>query len=382
MINRKLQMAVNEAMPYFPVITITGPRQSGKTTLCKSLFPDFPYINLEVIRTREAIMQDTDKYLALYPDGLIIDEAHHYPDLFSYIMVAVDENPKLRYVLTGSSNFALLAKITQSLAGRTAIFTLLPLSLQEIESQKNSISTNNLILNGGYPAIYAKNTPLHLFFSNYYTTYIERDVHQIINIKDMRAFQMLIRLTAGRIASEWNETALSNAIGVTQKTIKQWLSVLSASYILYTLPPYYENIGKRLIKSPKIYFYDTGLACFLLGIENEAQLQNHPLRGALFENMVINEVLKGRFNAGKESNLFFFRDRSQKEVDLLYTQGQFLQLFEIKSAQTFHKEFHKGIDYLKDIFKERVQRSALIYDGNFEQPTQEKGIYNFRNFEL
>ena len=375
-------MAVYEAMPYFPVITITGPRQSGKTTLCKNLFPDLPYINLEEIRTREAIMQDTVKYLALYPDGLIIDEAHNYPDLFSYIMVAVDENPKLRYVLTGSSNFSLLAKITQSLAGRTAIFTLLPLSLQELENQKNSISTNKLILNGGYPAIYAKNTPLHLFFSNYYTTYIERDVHQIINIKDMRAFQMLIRLTAGRISSEWNETSLSNEVGVTQKTIKQWLSVLAASYILYTLPPYYENIGKRLIKSPKIYFYDTGLACFLLGIENEEQLQNHPLRGALFENMVINEVLKGRFNAGKESNLFFFRDRSQKEVDLLHAQGRLLQLFEIKSAQTFHKEFHKGIDYLKNIFKERVQRSVLIYDGSFEQPIQEKGIYNFRNFEL
>ena len=382
MINRKLQMAINEAMPYFPAITITGPRQSGKTTLCKSLFPDLPYINLEIIHTREAIMQDTDKFLALYPDGLIIDEAHHYPDLFSYIMVAVDENPKLRYVLTGSSNFALLAKITQSLAGRTAIFTLLPLSLQEIESQKNSISTNNLILNGGYPAIYAKNTPLHLFFGNYYTTYVERDVRQIVNIQDISQFQTFIRLAAGRIGTEFNANSLSNEVGVVNNTIKHWLSVLSASYIAYILPPYYENIGKRLIKSPKIYFYDTGLACFLLGIENGAQLQNHPLRGALFENMVINEVLKGRFNAGKEPNLFFFRDRSQKEVDLLYTQGQFLQLFEIKSAQTFHKEFYKGIDYLKDIFKERIQRSALIYDGNFEQPTQEKGIYNFRNFEL
>ena len=221
-----------------------------------------------------------------------------------------------------------------------------------------------------------------MFFSNYYTTYVERDVRQIINIQDIGQFQTFIRLVAGRIGTEFNSNALSNEVGVVNNTIKHWLSVLATSYITYILPPYYENIGKRLIKSPKIYFYDTGLACFLLGIENEAQLQNHPLRGALFENMVINEALKSRLNAGKEPNLFFFRDRSQKEVDLLHMQGRDLQLFEIKSAQTFHKEFYKGIDYLKDIFKERIQRSALIYDGSMEQPVQERGVYNFRSFEL
>ncbi|GAB6012822.1 ATP-binding protein [Viscerimonas tarda] len=382
LIYRNLKLAISDAIPYFPVITVTGPRQSGKTTLCRELFPEKPYINLEDIDTREKISQDTRKFLDEYPDGLIIDEAHHYPDLFSYIQVTVDEFPDRRYILTGSSNFSLLEKITQSLAGRTALFTLLPLSLHELGKKINEVSTDTLILNGSYPAIWAKNTPRNIFYRNYYTTCIERDVRQIVNVKDINLFQKFVRLTAGRIGTECNSSALSNEVGAVANTITHWFSVLAASYIVYLLPPYYENIGKRLVKSPKVYFYDTGLACYLLGIETKEQLSVHPLRGALFENMVINEAMKERFNIGKEANLFFFRDRSQKEVDLIHVRGHDLNIYEIKSAKTYHKEFYKGIDYLKDIFKERITRSALIFDGKSEMPVQQDGVYNFRHFFL
>jgi predicted AAA+ superfamily ATPase len=382
LINRDLKSAIDEVMPHFPVITITGPRQSGKTTLCRELFPEKPYLNLEDVDTREKLIRDTRKFLDEYPDGLIIDEAHHYPDLFSYIQVAVDEFPCRRYILTGSSNFSLLEKITQSLAGRTALFTLLPLSLHELGEKTNITATDTLILNGGYPAIWAKNTPRDIFYRNYYTTYIERDVRQIVNVKDIHSFQAFVRLAAGRIGTECNSSALSNEVGMVANTITHWFSVLEASYIIYRLQPYYENMGKRLVKTPKLYFYDTGLACSLLGIETEEQLSVHPLRGALFENMVINEAMKDRFNIGKEANLFFFRDQSQKEVDLIHTKGYDLHICEIKSAKTYHNEFYKGIDYLKTLFHERITRSSLIFDGKSELPTQQNGVYNFRHFHL
>jgi predicted AAA+ superfamily ATPase len=383
LINRKIKLAIEAVLSYFPVITITGPRQSGKTTLCQNLFPNLPYINLEDLDVREEMMQDTRKYLNEYPQGLIIDEAHHYPDLFSYIMVTVDAHPERRYVLTGSSNFALLEKITQSLAGRTALFNLLPFSIEELGEMASGLSADLLMLSGGYPALWTKKYPRETFFSNYYSTYIERDVRQLINIKDIRAFQTFIRLSAGRIGTEYNASSLANEVGVTSKTIDHWLNILAASYIIYLLPPYYENIGKRLVKSPKIYFHDTGLACFLLGIENETQLASHPLRGVLFENLVVNDIIKTRYNAGKNIlNLYFYRDRSQKEVDLLHIKAMDLFLYEIKSSKTYHKEFYKGIDYLKGLFGARVTHSALIYDGDSETFSQENGAYNFRHFRL
>jgi len=381
LIDRFLQKAIVHAASFFPVLTLTGPRQSGKTTLCKKLFHDMPYINLEVTHIREQIKHDTVGFLDNYPDGLMIDEAHHYPELFSYIQVAVDENPNRKYVLTGSSNFALLEKITQSLAGRTALFTLLPLSIRELGTITNGISTDKLILNGGYPAVWAKNTPVDLFCTNYYSTYIERDVRQLVNIKDLSMFQRFIRLVAGRIGAECNASSLAGEVGVAAKTITHWFSILAASYIVYMLPPYYENIGKRLVKTPKVYFYDTALVCYLLGIETETQLSVHPLRGALFENMVINEVLKERMNTGKDPNLFFYKDRS-KEIDLVFAQGLELSIFEIKSSKTYHKEFYNGIEYLKNIFGKRIARSALIFDGDYEMPLVQNGAFNFRHFNL
>ena len=321
LIYRKLTSEISKLLKYYPVITITGPRQSGKTTLCQELFPDYAYINLEDISIREKIQLDTKLFLEDYSNGLIIDEAHHYPDLFSYIQVYTDAHPERKFILTGSSNFSLLQNITQSLAGRTAILTLLPLSLHELGNQIKEVSTDTLILNGCYPAVWAKEVPPGTLYQNYYTTYIERDIRQIINIKDISLFQKFIRLAAGRIGTECNNSALAGEVGTSAPTINNWFSTLAASYIAYMLPPYYENIGKRLTKTPKIYFYDTGLACYLLGIENEDQLKNHPLRGNLFENMVINEAMKNRFNQGKTANLYFYRDKSQKEVDLLHVKA-------------------------------------------------------------
>lgn len=382
LINRKIETEIRRLIEFYPVITITGPRQSGKTTLCHEMFPDFAYVNLEDPITRSQIMADPRFFFDLYSSGLIIDEAHHYPDLFSFIQVTVDQYPERRFIITGSSNFALLEKVTQSLAGRTAVLTLLPLSLHELGDLINHYSADTLMLNGCYPAIWSKNFPRQDLYKNYYSTYIERDIRQIINLKDMNQFQVFIRLCAGRIGTEFNASSLSGEVGVTVATIKSWLSVLQASYIAYSLPPYFENIGKRLVKSPKLYFYDTGLVCYLLGIENEQQLAVHPLRGAIFENMVVNEAIKNRLNKAKEPNLYFYRDKSQKEVDLLHLTGDQIQAYEIKSGKSYLKEYYKAIVYIKEIFKERLVKSALIYDGMDEIPSQENGAYNFRHFYL
>lgn len=333
---------------------------------------------MENIGVRTKLQSDTLTFLNNYPNGLIIDEAHHYPELFSYVQFFVDEHPKQKFILTGSSDFSLLQSITQSLAGRTAVLTLLPLSLHELGERIKDIDTNTLILNGGYPAVWSKNISPADLYTNYYNTYVERDLRQIINIKDINLFQRFIRLAAGRIGTECNASTLAGEVGTAANTINSWFSTLAASYVAYMLPPYYENIGKRLVKTPKVYFYDTGLACFLLGIEDETQLQSHPLRGALFENMIVNEAIKNRFNRGKAANLYFYRDSSQKEVDLLHTHGNDFYAYEIKSSRTFHKDFTRGINYVKEIFKERVVRSEVIYDGD----TSPGIAVNFRDFYL
>jgi len=332
-------------------------------------------------------MNDVKKFIQRFPQGVIIDEAHNYPDIFSVIQVEVDEdifqgkNERL-FIVTGSSNFSLLEKITQSMAGRTALLTLLPLSIKELGNLAMDLSTDSLILRGGYPAIWANSIPHEILYSDYYSTYVERDARQVINLKEIIEFHRFVRLCAGRIGSEFNASTLSNEVGVTTKTIKNWLNILGASYIVYLLPPYYENIGKRLTKSPKIYFYDTGLAAYLLGISTENHLQTHPLRGALFENLVINEMLKERYNTGKENNFFFYRDKSQREVDIIQWNGIHLSVFEIKSGLSYRPDFFKNIDYLTTLLNEKITRSAVIYDGETEHDSPLHGLYNFRNFSL
>lgn len=378
-INRDLKEEIIKQSSYFPVVTITGPRQSGKTTLCKQMFPDYHYVNLEDIAKTEIIKQNPKEFLQNHLQGLIVDEAQQYPDLFSYVQVVVDENPNAHIILTGSSNFALLQKVTQSLAGRTAVLTLLPLSLSELGKERLTASTDTIMLNGGYPSVWAKNIPVQMVSNNYYNTYIERDVRQLINIKDLSKFQVFIRLCAGRIGTEFNASALSNEVGTSVPTIQEWLSVLEASYIVFRLPPFFRNVGKRLIKSPKIYFYDTGLLCFLLGIENENHLQTHPLRGAVFENMVVLEFLKNRFNVGKLSNLYFYRDKSQREVDIVQEFADTFNAYEIKSASGFHADFMDNLNYLKNLLGEKLTSTQVIYDGEMELKSNNNGIVNFRN---
>ena len=381
LINRALESEIKELLKYYPVITIVGPRQSGKTTLCKKLFHEYTYVNLEDADMREIVMNDPKQFLLSDTVGMIIDEAHHCPELFSYIQVIADQKTGRKFILTGSSNFSLLENITQSLAGRTAMLTLLPLSFAELGERKNA-STDTLMLNGCYPGVWTEGPAANTFYKHYYNTYVERDVRKTINIQDISLFQRFIRLCAGRIGGECNASTLAGEVGVVTNTIIKWFNTLSATYIIYMLPPYYQNIGKRMVKTPKIYFYDTGLACYLLGIENEKQLSTHPLRGAIFENMVVNEALKSRFNKGKDANLFFYRDKSQREVDLIYTEANGLCVYEIKSAQRFQKEYFSGIDYLKGLFGEQITQSALIYDGAHEINQAGKGVYNFRNFSL
>ena len=381
MIHRKIESEIRELLKFYPVITIVGPRQSGKTTLCQKLFHEYTYVNMEDADMREIAMNDPKQFLLSDQAGMIIDEAHHCPELFSYIQVIADQKTGRKFIITGSSNFSMLENITQSLAGRTAILTLLPFSFAELGDRKNA-SADTLMLSGCYPGVWADGLAANTFYKNYYNTYVERDVRKIINIQDISLFQRFIRLCAGRVGSECNASALAGEVGVVTNTIIKWFNTLSATYIIYMLQPYYQNIGKRMVKTPKIYFYDTGLACYLLGIENEKQLSAHPLRGAIFENMVVNEALKSRFNKGKDANLFFYRDKSQKEVDMVYTEANRMCIYEIKSAQRFQKEFFAGIDYMKNLLGEQIIQSALIYDGEYEINQAEKGIFNFRNFSL
>jgi len=381
MINRHLQIEIERLKNLYSVIVITGPRQSGKTTLCKAVFSSYQYVDLDDVSIREQIRASPKAFLEQHAQGLIIDEAQQYPELFSYLKVVVDEKPGSHFVLTGSSNFSLMEQVTQSLAGRAATLTLLPLSLKEL-GEKKTVSTNTLLINGGYPAVWAKKIPVQDVSKNYYNTYIERDVRQLLNVKDISKFQIFIRLCASRVGAELNASALSNEVGVAVSTINEWLSVLEASYILFKLPPFHRNIGKRLVKAPKLYFCDTGLVCFLLNIENEQQLAYHPLRGAIFENMVVLEFMKNRFNQGKLLNIFYYRDKSQREIDLVQERSNGLYAYEIKSAQSFHAQFLSNLLYLKKIVGEDLVSTQVIYDGEMDIHTPENGMVNFRNVKF
>lgn len=361
-IERKLTDSVVYAVKYFPVIVVTGPRQSGKSSFCEHVFNNYTKYNFEDISLREAVAMDPKAFLAGCGTEVIIDEVQHVPELLSYIQIEVDNNPDRKFVLTGSSNFTLLPSVTQSLAGRCALFTLLPFSLDETgEYAKNS--TDTLLLNGLYPSVVTGKRPAPLFYPAYNTTYVERDLRQIKNITDLGKFQLFMRLVAGRCGTEFNASQLSNEIGVSVPTIQSWMSVIQTSYIAFLLPPYYTNLKKRLTKTPKVYFYDTGLLCYLLGIENESQLATHPLRGAVFENLAVLELLKERCNAGKAPNLFFYRENSGTEVDLLRQTSAGIDAFEFKSAQTFTPGFTTGLKALKKLLGEQIQTSTVVYDG-------------------
>lgn len=380
--------SIESLFRYLPVITLTGPRQSGKTTLCRKVFSNLPYTNIEDASTLAEVRMDPKAFLAKYSKGVIIDEAQNFPEIFSYLQVAVDEDRingnERKFIVTGSNNFSLIQHTTQSMAGRTAVMSLLPLSTEEILSVRPDVSTSEMLLRGGYPAIWSVGLEgRQILLSSYYTTYIERDVRSLLNLKDLQAFQMFIRLAASRIGQEFNASALSVEVGVSVPTIKNWLSVLSASYVIFLLQPYYANLGKRLTKTPKLYFYDTGLASFLLGINTVEQMDVHPLRGNLFENMVVNDMLKYGANLGHQENLFFYRDKSQREVDILrLMQDGTIEAYEVKSGMTFSTDYFKNLHYLQPLMGERLRCTSVVYDGDQENRQPIDGYYNFRHLHL
>ena len=379
-IKRKIESTILEAAKYFPVITVTGPRQSGKTTMLKQIFPHLHYYSLEDLDTRSFAMEDPVRFLHLHEDGMILDEVHNYPELLSYIQGIVDEQPHKKFVLSGSSNFALLKKVSQSLAGRSGVFELMPLSIEEVKGQIEYVDdADQLLYQGLYPAVCScKNIPKFLYPS-YVKTYLERDVRDLLNVKDIRLFNMFLKLCAGRIGSVFNASEIAGEIGVSSKTIQAWVSILQASYVVYLLPPYFENSRKRLTKSPKMYFCDTGLACTLLGIESAEQLAFDKMRGHLFENLIVVELLNRRLNEGKESNLYFYRDSNQNEVDILVNNGSSLDAIEVKSAMTYNPSFEKALLKVNEWVNPPVGKRTIIYAGTLEDDKGDIRLLNYRN---
>ncbi|WPR77918.1 ATP-binding protein [Algoriphagus sp. NG3] len=362
----------------FPLLAITGPRQSGKTTFAKRLRPDFTYVNLELPEARNFAKSDPLAFLRSYQNGVILDEVQWVPELFSYLQVLTDErNIPGEYILTGSQNFLLSNQITQSLAGRVAMLNLLPFSKAELTPHIQLQSWEALTVNGGYPRKYQFDISPNDYYPNYIQTYIERDVRQILNVMDLGNFQKFLQLLAGRVGQIFNQSNFSNELGIDQKTVNAWLSVLETSFIAFRLPSYYRNFNKRILKSPKVYFYDTGVLCSLLGIKRAEDLNVHFARGSLFENLVILELMKKELNAGNTPSIFYWRDSNQNEVDLLQENDGKLTAIEIKSSETYHSDFLKGLKYFQKIAPEGTAK--LIYAGNIDHERDGIQISNFQN---
>ena len=365
MIKRDIKQTVKRYAEQYPVVTITGPRQSGKTTLCKMVFPAMPYVSLEDLEERDFAALDPRGFLDRFPDGAVLDEIQRAPHLLSYIQGIVDDDGRPgRFVIIGSQNFELLNTVSQSLAGRTAIARLLPFSLAEIERvSPGPFSIDEAIYKGGYPRIFDHNLNPTEAMSFYFSTYVEKDLRQLINVRDPGRFETFLKLCAARCGQVVNLSSIGNDCGVNHNTVKSWISILEAGFLVKLLPPYYENLGKRFIKTPKLYFIDTGLAAYLLGIQRVEHISAHPLRGALFENLVVSEILKNRFNHGRTDNLYFLRDRKGNEVDVALDYGTHLDLVEIKAGKTLSSGFFTGINFYRRLYP-KVRNCFLIYGGD------------------
>lgn len=381
-IKRALEDSLASASQEYSAVAILGPRQSGKTTLAREKFPDHVYLSLENYDIRARANLDPHGFLAAYQDqtGIILDEIQHTPKLLSYLQTKIDLGaPVGFYIITGSQNFLLNQAISQTLAGRVAILTLLPLSIAEL-NQANLLPNNleTLIFNGSYPAIYNQKRTVSRLYQGYTNTYLERDVRQLKNITDLNTFKKFIGLCAGRIGQEINYSSLSNDCGIDHKTVKSWLSILEASYIIFLLQPYHRNFGKRLIKSPKLYFIDTGLVCSLLRIKSAEEIFNHALRGALVESLVISDLLKQQYNQELLPSLYFWRDVAGNEVDCVIDEGQTIVPIEIKSSQTIIPTFFKGLEYWQSISETAGQR-YVIYGGQEDQTWTQGQVLAWQN---
>ena len=382
MFNRTAFEEFERLMTQYPVVTITGPRQSGKSTFVKTMHPNKAYYNLENPDTRSIIETDPKQFLNNIDlqKGVILDEIQRAPELPSYIQGIVDENRVPgSFVLTGSHQLQLSEAISQSLAGRTALLELLPLSINELKQNEKNYTLDEYLLNGFFPAIYQHHLDSITHSRNYIKTYLERDVRQLINIKDLHAFQRFIALCAARIGSTINYNSLSSEAGVALNTIKSWISILEASYLTFELQPYFENFGKRVIKAPKLYFVDVGIASYLLKIRSTDQMNLDKLRGHLFENMVILEILKNYYNRGKDADIYFYRDSNQNEVDLILQVHDKLIPIEIKSTATFHPELLKGVRYFQSVVSDRAPIGFLVYNGEQEMKINNIQVINFKN---
>ncbi len=382
-IPRTAQKTLKELATKFPALVVTGPRQSGKTEITKKVFPDKPYVSLEDIDTRNFAIDDPRGFLNQYKGGAIFDEVQRAPDLFSYLQGFIDKNKKSgQYILTGSQQFGLMSGITQSLAGRVAKISLLPFSYSELQEEGREPKTvEELLFKGLYPPIYDHNYSPETWFNNYIDTYVERDVRQLINVRDLSNFQRFLSMCAARTGQLLNLSSLANDCGITHSTAKAWISVLEASYIVHLLQPHHKNFNKRLIKAPKLYFYDVGLATRLLGIEDAGQLGTHSMRGALFETWVVSELLKYRYNQGKRSNLYFWRDKTGNEIDILLEQGEKLFPIEIKSGQTVTKDYFKSLGRFMNFAGDSADHSALIYAGTQGQGRDKIAVIGWKDIK-
>lgn len=360
LIKRHQEKNIKKYSEKYPVIFVTGPRQSGKTTICKTVFPKYAYQNLEDPQTRLIASTDPRSFLS-QSNRMIIDEIQRVPELLSYIQVISDSDSKKKFVITGSQNILISEKISQSLAGRVAIFNLLPFSLKEIQNtQFKSKDNTKLMLKGFYPRIYDRKLDPVEWYKNYIQTYLERDIREIKNIVNLIDFQRFLKLCAGRTGQILNLSSLSNDVGVSVNTIKGWLSVLEATFIIHLLPPFFKNFNKRIVKSPKIYFLDSGLACSLLDIKNTTQLQTHPLIGNIFETFCISEILKLNYNTRQNLDLYYFRDKLGNEIDLVYEKENTLNALEIKSSKTFTTEFIKNLMYFEKVSDRPVVKKLIL----------------------
>jgi uncharacterized protein len=385
-INRGISTKILQAAQEYPVISILGPRQSGKTTLAKKIFTNHDYISLENIDHRDFAQNDPRGFINQYSNklGVILDEIQNAPNLLSFLQTEVDDNPCIgKFILTGSQNILLNEKVTQTLAGRTAIFKLLPLSIEELTLTNLLPSNVELFMfTGCYPKLYAKHINSLDWYNNYIYTYIERDVRQIKNITSLIAFQNFIKLCAGRIGQPLNTTELGKDCGIDAKTVKSWLSVLEASYIIFLLQPYYNNFNKRLIKAPKLYFVDTGVACSLLNIETKDQIDSHFLRGGLFENMIISDLLKYRFNNDRSNNCYYWRDQTGNEIDCIIEKNNLLYPIEIKSSKTIYSSAYKYFSTWQKIVDRQGMKPSVIYAGDLNQERTNVDIISWANINM
>ncbi len=389
MYKRLLEKKLIESAGQYPVVTITGPRQSGKSTLIKGTFPTKPYANLESTRTKNFAQSDPVGFLGQFPNGAAIDEIQKVPELTSDIQVMVDERKSTgQFILSGSENLVLSESVSQSLAGRTAILKLLPLTIGECRNfPLECEGLDQFLYTGFYPRIHADCLNPTDFYGSYVETYIERDIRNLLQVKDLSKFRLFVELCAGRIGQLLNKNSLASDVGVAASTIEHWFSILEATFICFRLQPWHHNTTKRLVKSPKLYFYDVGLASYLIGIDEVSQIRTHPLRGALFENLQVVELQKHLYNLNRHNRFYFYRDSQGNEVDLVIQKANTLLPIEIKSSQTFHNSFLKGINHLKKL-KLELLKPAVVMGGTSSEHRSDftivpwTGLYNFLTSSL